>query len=130
MDSPSVFGGVCVTHLCSFLCYVFFVFVLCLVYTMLPVSLVFSNVYSPCRYKGGSQMYIWESKGNGCMMLPSTDDPIVVIVTSYCTISCRHAFFCSRCVALTNYETQLVLITNCVNGTCPIPQKIIWVYFL
>jgi hypothetical protein len=49
-----VFGGVHVAHLFNFLCCVLFVFVLCLVYPLLPVSLdcpflivpsVFSNVY-------------------------------------------------------------------------------------
>jgi hypothetical protein len=55
--SSPVFGGVHVAHLLSFLCNVFFalfVFVLCPVYPMLPVTLycpfliphsVFSNVY-------------------------------------------------------------------------------------
>ena len=52
--SPPVFGGIHVAHLFNFLSGVLFVFVLCLVYPMLPVSLdcsflitpsVFSNVY-------------------------------------------------------------------------------------
>jgi hypothetical protein len=56
LSSLPVFGGVRVAHLFIFLCCVFvlFVFVLCLVYSMLPLSLdcpllisptVFSNVY-------------------------------------------------------------------------------------
>ena len=58
LGSPSVFGEVPIAHLFSFLCHaVFFVFVfvLCLVYPMLPAialacplfaaHLVFSNVY-------------------------------------------------------------------------------------
>jgi len=38
LDSPD-FGGLCIAHLSSFLCCVLFVFVLCLVYPMLIVSL-------------------------------------------------------------------------------------------
>jgi len=57
LDSPPDVGGVRVAHLYSFLCFVLFVFILCLVYPMLPVSLdcpfliapsVFSNVYLFC----------------------------------------------------------------------------------
>jgi hypothetical protein len=41
LSSPLVFGGVCVSHLFSFLCchFTLFVFVLCLVYPILPVTL-------------------------------------------------------------------------------------------
>ena len=58
LDSPPVFGGTFVPHPCSLLCVLccgLFVFVLCLVCQVLPVSLgcsflidppVFSNVYS------------------------------------------------------------------------------------
>ena len=57
-----VFGGVSVAHLFSFLCCVLFVFILCLMCPMLPVSLdcpflvapsVFSNFYIQTRAKCG-----------------------------------------------------------------------------
>ena len=71
-DSPLVFGGVRVGLLFSFRCSVLFVFLLCLVYPMLPVSLncpflnalsVFSNVYQNVIYYVSSHIYIYKAKG-------------------------------------------------------------------
>jgi hypothetical protein len=120
--SPPRFFGVCVAHLFTFLCwvmfFVLFVFVLCLVYPILPVSLhcsflitplVFSNVYygkgsvQPChhydeRFYGSFFIYLCNYG-----LLPP------LLCTEYSFIWSSLSVTCSRSVFFSRFSRFLLL---------------------